>query len=148
MSLKSVVTGLPSLAWGTAVRGSRLLGRGVDLLGQRAGVPGFAPSTPEPEVTSGPPPAPEPREQAPTPPRPSPETEPPSKPGDQSGDPAGDESAGTTPAGIPAADPAHNPDTTESDFVQPGTEEPGDPATAKRVRGEAKRMGRAADPDL
>jgi hypothetical protein len=52
-----------------------------------------------------------------------------------------------TPSGIPAADPPHNPDTTESDFHQPGTEPVMDPATVKAVASEAEMMARAADPD-
>ena len=52
-----------------------------------------------------------------------------------------------TPSGIPAADEAHNPDTTDTDLHQPGTEPLMDPATVKAVRSEAEVMQRAADPD-
>jgi len=50
-----------------------------------------------------------------------------------------------TPSGIPAADEGHNPDTTETDLHQPGTEPLMDPATVKSVRSEAEVMQRAAD---
>jgi hypothetical protein len=52
-----------------------------------------------------------------------------------------------TPSGIPAADEGHNPDTTETDLHQPGTEPLMDPATVKSVRSEAEVMQRAADTD-
>jgi hypothetical protein len=52
-----------------------------------------------------------------------------------------------TPSGIPAADEGHNPDTTETDLHQPGTEPLMDPATVKAVKSEAEVMQRAADTD-
>lgn len=52
-----------------------------------------------------------------------------------------------TPSGIPAADVGHNPDTTETDLHQPGTEPIMDPATVKAAASEAEMMARAADPD-
>jgi hypothetical protein len=52
-----------------------------------------------------------------------------------------------TPSGIPAADEGHNPDTTETDLHQPGTEPLMDPATVKAARSEAEVMQRAADTD-
>jgi hypothetical protein len=52
-----------------------------------------------------------------------------------------------TPSGIPAADAGHNPDTTETDLHQPGTEPIMDPATVKAAASEAEMMARAADPD-
>jgi hypothetical protein len=52
-----------------------------------------------------------------------------------------------TPSGIPAADEGHNPDTTETDLHQPGTEPLMDPATVKSARSEAEVMQRAADTD-
>jgi hypothetical protein len=52
-----------------------------------------------------------------------------------------------TPVGTPAADVAHNPDTTDTDLQQPGTEPIMDPATTKTVASEAATLGRAADPD-
>ncbi|WP_322921463.1 hypothetical protein [Nocardioides renjunii] len=52
-----------------------------------------------------------------------------------------------TPSGIPAADEGYNPDTTETDLYQPGTEPLVDPATVKAVASEAEVLGRAADPD-
>ncbi len=52
-----------------------------------------------------------------------------------------------TPSGIPAAGDATNPDTTETDLHQPGTEPLMDPATVKAVKSESEVLGRAADPD-
>jgi hypothetical protein len=53
----------------------------------------------------------------------------------------------TTPVGTASAGPAYNPDTTESDLQQPGTEPLMDPATTKAVASEAATLSRAADPD-
>jgi hypothetical protein len=53
----------------------------------------------------------------------------------------------TTPVGTTAADTATNPDTTEHDLQQPGTEPLLDPSTAKAVRSQQETLGRAADPD-
>ena len=52
-----------------------------------------------------------------------------------------------TPSGIPAAGEGINPDTTETDLHQPGTEPLVDPATAKAVASESEVLRRAADPD-
>jgi hypothetical protein len=52
-----------------------------------------------------------------------------------------------TPSGIPAADEGHNPDTAETDLLQPGTEPLMDPATVKSVKSETDVLQRAADPD-
>ncbi|GAA5117384.1 hypothetical protein GCM10023339_28150 [Alloalcanivorax gelatiniphagus] len=52
-----------------------------------------------------------------------------------------------TPSGIPAAGDGYNPDTTETDLHQPGTEPIMDPATVKAAASEAAMMSRAADPD-
>jgi hypothetical protein len=52
-----------------------------------------------------------------------------------------------TPSGIPAAGDGFNPDTTETDLHQPGTEPIMDPSTVKAVASEAEMMRRAADPD-
>lgn len=52
-----------------------------------------------------------------------------------------------TPSGIPAAGEGVNPDTTETDLHQPGTEPIMDPATVKAAVSEAEIMRRAADPD-
>lgn len=52
-----------------------------------------------------------------------------------------------TPSGIPAAGDGINPDTTETDLHQPGTEPIMDPATVKAVASEAEMMRRAADTD-
>ena len=52
-----------------------------------------------------------------------------------------------TPSGIPAAGEGINPDTTETDLHQPGTEPLVDPATAKAVASESEMLRRAADPD-
>ena len=52
-----------------------------------------------------------------------------------------------TPSGIPAAGDGHNPDTTETDLHQPGTEPVMDPATVKAAVSESEMMRRAADRD-
>ena len=52
-----------------------------------------------------------------------------------------------TPSGIPAADEGHNPDTAETDLLQPGTEPLMDPATVKSVKSETEVLQRAADLD-
>ena len=52
-----------------------------------------------------------------------------------------------TPSGIPAAGDGINPDTTETDLHQPGTEPLVDPATVKAVKSESDVLRRAADPD-
>nr|WP_300051074.1 hypothetical protein [uncultured Nocardioides sp.] len=53
----------------------------------------------------------------------------------------------TTPSGIPAAGQGINPDTTETDLHQPGTEPLMDPATVKAVASESATLRRAADTD-
>ena len=53
----------------------------------------------------------------------------------------------TTPSGIPAAGEGFNPDTTDTDLHQPGTEPLMDPATAKAVASESEVLRRAADTD-
>jgi hypothetical protein len=53
----------------------------------------------------------------------------------------------TTPSGIPAAGEGFNPDTTETDLHQPGTEPLMDPATVKAVASESATLRRAADTD-
>lgn len=53
----------------------------------------------------------------------------------------------TTPVGTTGADVATNPDTTETDLQQPGTEPLMDPSTTKAVASEMKTMRKAADPD-
>ena len=53
----------------------------------------------------------------------------------------------TTPSGIPAAGQGINPDTTETDLHQPGTEPLMDPATVKAVASESAVLRRAADTD-
>jgi len=50
----------------------------------------------------------------------------------------------TTPSGITAAGPGYNPDTTETDLLQPGTEPLMDPATTKAVKAEARMLSKAA----
>ena len=52
-----------------------------------------------------------------------------------------------TPSGIPAAGEGTNPDTTETDLHQPGTEPLVDPATVKAVASESEVLRRAADRD-
>jgi hypothetical protein len=51
----------------------------------------------------------------------------------------------TTPVGTTGAGPGSNPDTTESDLQQPGTEPLMDPATTKRVKREAETLRRASE---
>lgn len=51
----------------------------------------------------------------------------------------------TTPVGTTGAGPGVNPDTTESDLQQPGTEPLMDPATTKRVKREAEMLRRASE---
>jgi hypothetical protein len=53
----------------------------------------------------------------------------------------------TTPVGTTAAAQATNPDTTEHDLQQPGTEPIVDSGTAKAIRKEAETLQRAADTD-
>ena len=53
----------------------------------------------------------------------------------------------TTPSGIPAAGEGFNPDTTDTDLHQPGTEPVMDPATVKSVASESEVLRRAADTD-
>ncbi|MCY4725603.1 hypothetical protein NYO98_04870 [Nocardioides sp. STR2] len=53
----------------------------------------------------------------------------------------------TTPSGIPAAGEGVNPDTTETDLHQPGTEPLMDPGTVKSVASESQMLQRAADTD-
>ena len=53
----------------------------------------------------------------------------------------------TTPSGIPAAGRGVNPDTTETDLHQPGTEPLMDPATVKAVASESEVLRRGADTD-
>ena len=52
-----------------------------------------------------------------------------------------------TPSGIPAAGEGVNPDTTETDLHQPGTEPLMDPSTVKAAASESDMMRRAADTD-
>jgi len=52
-----------------------------------------------------------------------------------------------TPSGIPAAGEGFNPDTTDTDLHQPGTEPLMDPATVKSVASESEVLRRAADTD-
>jgi hypothetical protein len=52
-----------------------------------------------------------------------------------------------TPAGIPAAGEGVNPDTTETDLHQPGTEPLMDPATVKAVASESEVLRRGANTD-
>lgn len=49
-----------------------------------------------------------------------------------------------TPSGIPAADEGFNPDTNETDLVQPDTAEPGDPGTLHAIESEAETLRAAA----
>jgi hypothetical protein len=53
----------------------------------------------------------------------------------------------TTPSGIPAAGEGFNPDTTDTDLHQPGTEPLMDPSTVKSVASESEVLQRAADTD-
>ena len=60
------------------------------------------------------------------------------------------EGAGTetvTPVGTRGADVATNPDTTDTDLQQPGTEPLMDPSTTKAVASEQATLSAAADPD-
>lgn len=50
-----------------------------------------------------------------------------------------------TPAGTPAAGPASNPDTTEKELHQPGTEGIVEPSTAKKVASETAKLRKAAE---
>jgi hypothetical protein len=50
-----------------------------------------------------------------------------------------------TPVGTTGAGPAVNPDTTESDLQQPGTEPLMDPATTKRIKQETETLRKASD---
>lgn len=50
-----------------------------------------------------------------------------------------------TPSGIPAAGDGINPDTTETDLHQPGTEPLMDPATVKAIASESEVLRRGAD---
>jgi hypothetical protein len=52
-----------------------------------------------------------------------------------------------TPVGTTGADPATNPDTTDSDLQQVGTEPIMDPSLTKAVKSDADVGARAADPD-
>jgi hypothetical protein len=60
---------------------------------------------------------------------------------------AGEDSEVTTPVGTTGADVATNPDTTESDLQQPGTEPLMDPGTVKAVASEAETLQKGADTD-
>jgi peroxiredoxin Q/BCP len=60
---------------------------------------------------------------------------------------AGEDSEVTTPVGTTGADVATNPDTTETDLQQPGTEPLMDPGTVKAVASEAETLQKGADPD-
>lgn len=50
-----------------------------------------------------------------------------------------------TPVGTTGAGPGYNPDTTESDLQQPGTEPLMDPATTKRIKKETDTLRKASD---
>jgi hypothetical protein len=52
-----------------------------------------------------------------------------------------------TPVGTTGAGTAHNPDTTDTDLQQPGTEPLMDPALTREVAAEAETGARGADPD-
>jgi hypothetical protein len=58
-----------------------------------------------------------------------------------------DDSSVETPVGTTGADPATNPDTTESDLQQVGTEPLMDPSLTKAIKAEADTGARAADLD-
>ena len=58
-----------------------------------------------------------------------------------------DDSSVETPVGTTGADPATNPDTTESDLQQVGTEPLVDPSLTKAIKAEADIGARAADLD-
>ena len=51
----------------------------------------------------------------------------------------------TTPVGTTGAGPDVNPDTTESDLQQPGTEPLMDPSTTKRIKRESEMLRKASD---
>ncbi|SFC49595.1 hypothetical protein SAMN04487968_10768 [Nocardioides terrae] len=51
-----------------------------------------------------------------------------------------------TPVGTTGAGPGVNPDTTESDLQQPGTEPLMDPSTTKRIKRETDVLRKASDP--
>lgn len=53
----------------------------------------------------------------------------------------------TTPVGTTGAGPGYNPDTTETDLQQPGTEPLMDPSTTKRIKSESDVLRKAADVD-
>jgi hypothetical protein len=69
------------------------------------------------------------------------------EPGEPGGPPTEEAEEVITPVGTPGADVAHNPDTTDTDLQQPGTEPLMDPATTKAVASEAETLHNAADPD-
>ena len=52
-----------------------------------------------------------------------------------------------TPSGIPAADEGYNPDTGETDLVQPDTADPADEGTLHAVESESETLRRAARRD-
>jgi hypothetical protein len=52
----------------------------------------------------------------------------------------------TTPVGTTGAGLAFNPDTTETDLQQPGTEPLMDPSTTKRIKAESDTLRKASDP--
>ena len=58
---------------------------------------------------------------------------------------AGEDTDVRTPSGIPAADTATNPDTTEAELTQPGTEPLVDPGTAKATRSQSDTLRKAAE---
>jgi hypothetical protein len=58
-----------------------------------------------------------------------------------------EDSSVETPVGTTGADPATNPDTTESDLQQVGTEPIVDPSLTNAIKSEADIGARAADPD-
>jgi hypothetical protein len=60
---------------------------------------------------------------------------------------AGEDSEVTTPVGTTGADVGTNPDTTETDLQQPGTEPLMDPGTVKAVASEAETLQKGADTD-
>ena len=60
---------------------------------------------------------------------------------------AGEDSEVTTPVGTTGADVATNPDTTETDLQQPGTEPLMDPSTVKAVASETETLTKGADTD-
>ena len=60
--------------------------------------------------------------------------------------PADEDVEVTTPVGTTGAGPGFNPDTTETDLQQPGTEPLMDPSTTKRIKRESETLRKAADP--